>query len=71
MRRGQPWDPRGRGYAPRDGEAVMDDHNAKAIELQIYDVPPEWSRRPMWTRPFLAEEGKRIHWFTPYTRSIN
>jgi acetyl-CoA synthetase len=20
---------------------------------------------------FLAEEGKRIHWFTPYTRSIN
>ena len=64
----------------------MDDHNAKAADLPLYEVPADWSRRAFIdgagyeakyrasvTDPeaFWGEEGKRIHWFKPYTRVKN
>ena len=72
--------------APPNGEAVMDDHNAKAADLPLYEVPADWSRRAFIdgagyeakyrasvtdAEAFWREEGKRIHWFKPYTRAKN
>jgi len=74
------------GYAPRDGEAVIDDHNAKAIELPIYYVPPDWSRRAyidaagyeakyraLVTKPqaFGRRRASASTGFKPYTRTKN
>ena len=56
------------------------------MEEKIYDVPPEWTRRAYLDEAgytakyeasirnpesFWGEEGKRIHWFKPYTRVKN
>ena len=64
----------------------MNDHNAKTADLHIYEVPADWSRRAFIdgagyeakyrasvtdAEAFWREEGKRIHWFKPYTRAKN
>ena len=56
------------------------------MEEKIYNVPPEWTRRAYLDEAgytakyeasirnpesFWGEEGKRIHWYKPYTRVKN
>src|ERR1700730_6515956 len=64
----------------------MNETQAEKVAEKVYDVPPEWRRRAyadeakyreMYARSiadpngFWGEEGKRIHWFKPYTKVKN
>jgi acetyl-CoA synthetase len=64
----------------------MDEKLTEKAAEKVYDVPPQWSRRAyaneakyreMYKRSiddpdgFWGEEGKRIHWFKPYTKVKN
>ncbi len=61
----------------------MNETQAEKVAEKAYDVPPEWRRRAyadaakyreMYARSiadpngFWGEEGKRIHWFKPYSK---
>src|ERR1051325_1910116 len=77
--------PRGKGLAPAR-RRHMNESQAEKVAEKIYDVSPEWRRRAyadeakyreMYARSvadpngFWGEEGKRIHWFKPYTKVKN
>ncbi len=64
----------------------MDDFSVEPIATPLYEVPADWSRRAFIdgagyeakyrasvtdAEAFWREEGKRIHWFKPYTRAKN
>jgi acetyl-CoA synthetase len=64
----------------------MNESQAEKVAEKIYDVSPEWRRRAyadeakyreMYARSvadptgFWGQEGKRIHWFKPYTKVKN
>src|SRR4051794_38134625 len=69
-----------------NGPAAQAGHRERTMQDKIYEVPADWSRRAFIdgagyeakyrasvTDPeaFWREEGKRIHWFKPYTRAKN
>jgi acetyl-CoA synthetase len=64
----------------------MNENVAEKAAEKVYDIPPEWRTRAyaneakyreMYARSiadpngFWGEEGKRIHWFKPYTKVKN